>query len=75
MKRIQREVSCLRSFINPSLSSNFKMRDVQKEDLGEITVQPTDNMFKWTASIPGPEGSVYEGGLFHLNITLPQDYP
>lgn len=29
----------------------------------------------WTGAIPGPEGSVYEGGLFEFDLTLPTDYP
>jgi ubiquitin-protein ligase len=33
------------------------------------------NLFEWKAIIPGPEGSVYDGGEFHVDIVLPQDYP
>ncbi|EKM52992.1 uncharacterized protein PHACADRAFT_259165, partial [Phanerochaete carnosa HHB-10118-sp] len=50
--------------------------DLKKEDLGNITLGPTsDNLFQWKATIPGPEGSVYEGGLFNVDITLGHDYP
>jgi ubiquitin-conjugating enzyme E2 D/E len=59
MKRIRRE-----------------MADILKEDLGNITLAPLeDNMHIWRGSIPGPEGSVYEGGVFQVEITLPNDYP
>ncbi|KAJ2919357.1 hypothetical protein MD484_g1057, partial [Candolleomyces efflorescens] len=59
MKRIRRE-----------------MADILKEDLGNITLSPMeDNMHIWRGSIPGPEGSVYEGGVFQVEITLPNDYP
>ncbi|KAG8911267.1 hypothetical protein FRC01_005809 [Tulasnella sp. 417] len=59
MKRIQREI-----------------RDLEKEDMGEITLKPAEsNVFNWTATLPGPEGSVYEGGVFKLSIVLPPDYP
>ncbi|KAG8995658.1 hypothetical protein FRB94_008883 [Tulasnella sp. JGI-2019a] len=59
MKRIQREI-----------------RDTAKEDLGDIKLAPSDaSIFNWTAAVPGPEGSVYEGGVFKLSITLPADYP
>ncbi|GJF00189.1 ubiquitin-conjugating enzyme E2 [Phanerochaete sordida] len=59
LKRIHREIA-----------------DVKKEDLGNITLCPTnDNLFQWKATIPGPEGSVYEGGVFNVDITLGHDYP
>lgn len=40
-----------------------------------MTIGPTDNLFLWNASIPGQEGSPYEGGVFRLEIHLPPDYP
>ena len=59
MKRIHREIA-----------------DLKKEDLGPICLEPTENnLYLWKASIPGPTGSVYEGGVFDVEITLPTDYP
>ncbi|KAF9043088.1 ubiquitin-conjugating enzyme/RWD-like protein [Panaeolus papilionaceus] len=59
MKRIQREIV-----------------DLKKEDLGEITLEPSESdMHVWKGSIPGPQGSVYDGGIFDVEIQLPQDYP
>ncbi|KAI0794845.1 ubiquitin-conjugating enzyme/RWD-like protein [Abortiporus biennis] len=59
LKRIQREIA-----------------DLKKEDLGDITLGPSgDNLFLWKATLPGPEGSVYEGGVFEVEINLPHDYP
>nr|GAT43344.1 predicted protein [Mycena chlorophos] len=40
-----------------------EIADVKKEDLGPIVLAPTDNLFLWHGSLPGPSGS------------LPQDYP
>ncbi|KAH9914184.1 ubiquitin-conjugating enzyme/RWD-like protein [Epithele typhae] len=59
LKRIHREIA-----------------DLKKEDLGPIQLAPTDDdLFHWTATIPGPDGSVYEGGIFHVEIILGHDYP
>ncbi|KAI0674036.1 ubiquitin-conjugating enzyme/RWD-like protein, partial [Trametes maxima] len=59
LKRIHREIA-----------------DLKKEDLGTIKLAPSDDdLFHWNATIPGPEGSVYEGGVFQVDITLGHDYP
>ncbi|KAL5521183.1 hypothetical protein ACEPAG_9106 [Sanghuangporus baumii] len=55
---------------------NREIKDLEKEDLGDMTLEPTeDNMFVWKASIPGPEGSPYESGVFNLRVELAPDYP
>ena len=33
------------------------------------------DMFKWEASITGPENTPYEGGIFSFEIEFPKDYP
>ncbi|TBU24396.1 ubiquitin-conjugating enzyme/RWD-like protein [Dichomitus squalens] len=59
LKRIHREIA-----------------DLKREDLGAIKLAPSDDdLFHWMAVIPGPEGSVYEGGVFHVEIVLGHDYP
>ncbi|KAK1220120.1 hypothetical protein PQX77_017159 [Marasmius sp. AFHP31] len=59
LKRIHREVA-----------------DLKKEDLGMMTLEPSeDNLFLWKGTIPGPEGSVYEGGVFNMEVILASDYP
>lgn len=34
-----------------------------------------DNLLEWRAKFYGPEDSPYEGGLFTIDISFPQDYP
>jgi len=56
-----------------------------KKELAQITADPPSNcsagtinkndMFEWHATIMGPIDSPYEGGIFHLHISFPSDYP
>jgi ubiquitin-conjugating enzyme E2 D/E len=59
MKRLQRE---------------FEL--IQKEPPENVSAGLIgDNLFEWKATIFGPKDTPYEGGIFEINISIPQDYP
>lgn len=60
-RRIKREIEDLLSSDNSSFA----------------TAGPVEsgNLFLWNATIAGPTGSPYEGGLFELTMSFPEDYP
>ncbi|XP_070186141.1 ubiquitin-conjugating enzyme E2-24 kDa-like [Littorina saxatilis] len=69
----------------PRMTKNLSTsaRRLQRE-LAEITLEPPpncsagpkgDNLYEWVSTILGPKGSVYEGGVFFLDIHFSPDYP
>ena len=54
-----------------------ELTEFNKEEPEGFTAGPVDDsdMFKWEASLQGPENSPYEGGTFQLSMEFPKDYP
>ncbi len=53
-----------------------ELETIQKDPPANCSAGPDgDNIYSWTATIMGPTETVYEGGLFYLNIEFPQNYP
>ena len=57
------------------------MKDLQEIERNQIptvgvTARPqSDNMYIWHANLRGPEGTPYEGGVFHMILTFSSKYP
>ncbi|KAK6630839.1 hypothetical protein RUM44_003009 [Polyplax serrata] len=54
----------------------YELRSLQTDPLEGIQITPLDfACFHWQATITGPVGSPFEGGLFYLHIQVPHGYP
>jgi ubiquitin-conjugating enzyme E2 D/E len=60
LRRIQKELRDLRQ----SAPCNCSVKQFDDDDI-----------YHWTATLPGPEGTPYEGGLFSLDIGFSREYP
>lgn len=54
-----------------------ELKQIKKEPIAGVSALPASdkNLFLWHANIKGPEGTVWEKGIFHLEMTFPGDYP
>jgi ubiquitin-conjugating enzyme E2 D len=54
-----------------------ELMDMQRNPPENFSAFLTDenNIYDWTATLLGPSGSPYEGGIFYLSIKFPGEYP
>ena len=53
------------------------LRDLQEDPPEGCSAAPAsdDNLFVWNASIIGPDESPWEGGIYSLRVSFPEQYP
>ncbi|KAG5462776.1 MAG: ubiquitin-conjugating enzyme/RWD-like protein [Olpidium bornovanus] len=53
-----------------------ELNEVLSQSDGSCSAGPKgDNLFEWAATLLGPEGSLYQNGVFFLDVTFPREYP
>jgi len=53
-----------------------EVHSIVRDEPKSISAGPIgDYLYRWNATMAGPEGSLYEGGIFFLNLIFPFDYP
>eukprot|EP00448_Togula_jolla_P001613 CAMPEP_0170603992 /NCGR_PEP_ID=MMETSP0224-20130122/19194_1 /TAXON_ID=285029 /ORGANISM="Togula jolla, Strain CCCM 725" /LENGTH=252 /DNA_ID=CAMNT_0010928883 /DNA_START=45 /DNA_END=803 /DNA_ORIENTATION=+ len=61
--------------MDPSRRIRKEFEKMRLEAIAGIEAAPSEDLFRWTAQIDGPEGSPYEGGVFQILLKLPSRYP
>lgn len=53
-----------------------ELKDLQENSVQNCSAGPVnDNITHWKATIFGPDGTPYEGGIFELDIEFTKEYP
>eukprot|EP00919_Chromeraceae_sp_WS-2016_P022119 GHVR01052612.1.p2 GENE.GHVR01052612.1~~GHVR01052612.1.p2 ORF type:complete len:157 (-),score=15.58 GHVR01052612.1:4294-4764(-) len=66
----------LQTFSHKRLAKDLAEIENEKIPTVGVTARPLEqDLFTWHANIRGPDGTQYEGGIFHIEMKFPQSYP
>lgn len=58
------------------LQKDLKELEDSRIPLYGVSARPLSNsLYKWHGNLRGPEGTPFEGGVFHIELIFPTDYP
>lgn len=53
-----------------------ELADIQADTISKISAESVnDSLTNLKGSFPGPPGTPYEGGIYEVQITIPNEYP
>ena len=59
-----------------SVKAILKQYEALKQNpLEGISVEPSNNIYKWNGILIGPKNTPYEDGKFHFSVIFPENYP
>ena len=59
-----------------SIRLNKELKEMKKNNIINISTSPDrDNLFEWKAIILGPIDTPYQNGIYHIDISIPSNYP
>lgn len=77
MSRKSLENASKKSLENATKRLKIELAEITLNPIPEIETHPKseENMFEWISFIRGPDGSVYENGIFEFELSFPIEYP
>lgn len=73
---LKKLASDLRDSVSGDYAGQFNLSPITRKTVTELgTIEEEPNLFHWNGSVFGPEGTPYEGGVFRIDIVIPEMYP
>lgn len=58
------------------LQKDLKELQASECPLSGVSAAPLeDSMYKWHGNLKGPANTIYKGGVWHFEMTFPENYP